>query len=124
MARVSGPLADSGRKGTRLTTDFPVTLSMTQTSTESGDLFPITATTASAPRRAANNSSQLRDSPSEPSAIDPGATSTSKPADINSPWIRTKASDMPGAGLAELTRTTVAANTGVAQSNPANRTRV
>ena len=71
MARIASVFdarVAAGSNGTRRTTDLPVTLSITQTSTESGERSPTMATTASAPRRAASCSRPARESPARRAA--------------------------------------------------------
>ena len=101
IASVSDARAAVGSKGTRRTTDLPVTLSITQTSTESGERSPTMATTASAPRRAASCSRRARESPAAlPAASAPSRISVSKPAEISSPFSRTRVSTITGGEFA------------------------
>ena len=116
-ASVSDARAAAGSNGTRRTTDLPVTLSITQTSTESGERSPTMATTASAPRRAASCSRRARESPAAPAAAPPSTISVSKPAEISSPLRRTRVSTMTGGVFAGRTMTTLAARAAVAPNN-------
>src|SRR5262245_47200586 len=110
-ARVSDARVAAGSKGTRRTTDLPVTLSITQTSTESGDRSPTIATTASAPRLAASCSRPARESPGAPAVL--STISVSKPADVSSPFRRTRVSPITGGEFAGRRIITVAARAGV-----------
>ena len=118
IASVSDARAAVGSNGTRRTTDLPVTLSITQTSTESGERSPTMATTASAPRRAASCSRRARESPAAlPAASASSRISVSKPAEISSPFSRTRVSTITGGEFAGRTITTLAARAGAAPNN-------
>src|ERR1019366_1932601 len=106
-----GPCSAVFSNGTVRTTALPVTLSTTQTSTESKAASPTRAITASAANLVATISSSPGDSCPSAGA---STTSVAKPTDASSPPIRTSVSIMAADGLGGRTMTTLAPAAGAA----------